>query len=164
MSSVIPLDAIGQMQKLEVLRVMYCESLKEVFESQYINSNSGDSKSSININKGSVDIDVISRQSNINMARLSNLKILEIISCNLLQHVFTFSMLESLKHLEELIIKYCEAMKVIVEKENVEQTKDVVFPRLKFLTLESLPNLEGFFLGMNDFKWPLLEKKMNAHK
>ncbi|KAD7476988.1 hypothetical protein E3N88_00124 [Mikania micrantha] len=157
LSSVIPLDAIGQMQKLEVLRVEYCKSLTEVFESQYINGNSGDSKSSININKGSVDIDAISRQSNINMAPLSNLKILVIESCNLLQHVFTFSMLESLKHLEELKIQYCKAMKVIVEKENAEQTKDVVFPRLKLLELQSLPNLEGFFLGMNDFKWPLLE-------
>ncbi|KAL8245643.1 hypothetical protein R6Q59_006859 [Mikania micrantha] len=144
LSSVIPLDAIGQMQKLEVLRVTRCKSLKEVFESQYINSNSGDSKSSININKGSVDIDAISRQSNINMARLSNLKILEIRACKRLHFVFTFSMLESLKHLEELIIQHCKAMKVIVEKENVEQTKDVVFPCLKFLSLESLPNLEGF--------------------
>ncbi|KAL8245708.1 hypothetical protein R6Q59_006924 [Mikania micrantha] len=158
LSSVIPLDAIGQMQKLEVLRVTHCKSLKEVFESQYINGNSSDSKSSININKGSVDINAISRQPNINRARLSNLKILEIISCNLLQHVFTFSMLESLKHLEELKLKDCKAMKVIVEKENGEDRKDVVFPCLKLLELYRLPNLEGFFLGMNNFNWPLLEK------
>ncbi|KAD7476977.1 hypothetical protein E3N88_00113 [Mikania micrantha] len=146
------------MQKLEVLRVTHCKSLKEVFESQYINGNSSDSKSSININKGSVDINAISRQPNINRARLSNLKILEIISCNLLQHVFTFSMLESLKHLEELKLKDCKAMKVIVEKENGEDRKDVVFPCLKLLELYRLPNLEGFFLGMNNFNWPLLEK------
>ncbi|KAD7476962.1 hypothetical protein E3N88_00098 [Mikania micrantha] len=158
LSSVIPLDAIGQMQKLEVLRVTHCESLKEVFDSQYINGNSGDCKSRININKGSVDINAISRQSNINMTPLSNLKILEIISCNLLQHVFTFFMIESLKHLEELKVQDCKAMKVIVEKENEEQTKDVVFRSLKLLELSRLPNLEGFFLGMNNFNWPLLEK------
>ncbi|KAD7477044.1 hypothetical protein R6Q59_006873 [Mikania micrantha] len=152
LSSVIPLDAIGQMQKLEKLRVEYCESLKEVFESQYINGNNGDT------NKGSVDIDAISRQPNINMARLSNLKNFFIASCNLLQHVFTFSMLESLKLLEELIIEDCKAMKVIVEKENGEQTKDVVFRHLKLLELRRLPNLEGFFLGMNNFNWPLLKK------
>ncbi|KAD7477052.1 hypothetical protein E3N88_00188 [Mikania micrantha] len=149
---VIPLDAIGQMQKLEVLRVTHCESLKEVFESRYINGNSGDSKSSININKGSVDIDA--------MAQLSNLKKLVIKSCNLLQHVFTFSMLESLKHLEKLKIEDCKAMKVIVEKENGEQTKDVVFRSLKSIKLHRLPNLEGFFLGMNNFSWQVLEKVM----
>ncbi|KAL8245648.1 hypothetical protein R6Q59_006864 [Mikania micrantha] len=149
LSSVIPLDAIGQMQKLEVLRVEDCKSLEEVFESQYIN---GNSKSSININKGSVDIDA--------MAQLSNLKKLVIKSCNLLQHVFTFSMLESLKHLEKLKIEDCKAMKVIVEKENGEQTKDVVFRSLKSIKLHRLPNLEGFFLGMNNFSWQVLEKVM----
>ncbi|KAD7476913.1 hypothetical protein E3N88_00049 [Mikania micrantha] len=157
LSSVIPSNAIGQMQKLEVLRVRHCKLLK-VFETKDIHGNSGDGKSSTNIDEESVGIDVISRQANINVTRLSNLKIMEIRSCNSLVFVFTFSMLESLKQLEELIVIDCKSMKVIVEKENGEDRKDVVFPWLKFLSLESLPNLEGFFLGMNNFNWPLLEK------
>ncbi|KAD7476998.1 hypothetical protein E3N88_00134 [Mikania micrantha] len=162
LSSVIPSNAKGQMQKLEVLRVEDCESLTVIFETQYINDNSGDCESSANINEGSVGIDAISRQANINGTRLSNLKILEIRSCNRLVFVFTFSTLESLKNLETLMIRDCKEMKVIVEKANVEHRMDVVFPSLKFLTLQSLPNLEGFFLGMNDFKWPLLEMVMIA--
>ncbi|KAD7477064.1 hypothetical protein E3N88_00200 [Mikania micrantha] len=162
LSSVIPSNAKGQMQKLEVLQVEDCESLTVIFETQYINDNSGDCESSANINEGSVGIDAISRQANINGTRLSNLKILEIRSCNRLVFVFTFSTLESLKKLETLMIRDCKEMKVIVEKANVEHRMDVVFPCLKFLTLQSLPNLEGFFLGMNDFKWPLLEMVMIA--
>ncbi|KAJ0462818.1 putative leucine-rich repeat domain superfamily [Helianthus annuus] len=97
---------------------------------------------------------------NTNLPRLFNLKKLIIKSCNLLQHVFTFSMLESLRQLEELMIKGCKSMKVIVKEEIGEQSKVVVFPRLRFLVLKDLPNLEGFFLGMNDFQWLLLEKVM----
>ncbi|KAL8245683.1 hypothetical protein R6Q59_006899, partial [Mikania micrantha] len=160
LSSVIPSNATGQVQKLEVLRVKDCESLAEVFETQFIKGNNGDGKSNTYINEGGVGIHAISRQANINVSRLSNLKILNIRLCNCLRFVFTFSMIESLKQLEELMIMDCKAMKVIVKNEYVQQRKVVVFPHLKVLQLQSLPNLKGFFLGMNDFKWPLLEKVM----
>ncbi|KAL8245694.1 hypothetical protein R6Q59_006910 [Mikania micrantha] len=160
LSSVIPSNAIRQVQNIEVLRVEECESLTEVFETQYINSNSGDGKTSTNINEGIVSIDAISRQANTNVGQLSNLKILEISSCNCLLFVFIFMMLESLKQLEELMIADCWAMKVVVEKENGEHQKNVVFPCLKLLKLHNLSNLQGFFLGMNNFNRPLLEKVM----
>ncbi|MFS8006210.1 hypothetical protein Hanom_Chr14g01246551 [Helianthus anomalus] len=35
-----------------------------------------------------------------------------------------------------------------------------MFPHLKSLELVKLPDLEGFFLGKNDFQWPSLEKVM----
>ncbi|KAI3797164.1 hypothetical protein L1987_32417 [Smallanthus sonchifolius] len=141
-----------------------CESLMEVFETQEINNSSaGDitSTTTNEINGGTDNTSLaIPRRESIYVPRLCNLKKLKITSCNLLQHVFTFSTLESLKQLEELMIKECEAMKEIVKKENGEQRKVVKFPCLKSLELDDLPNLEGFFLGMNDFHWPLLEKVM----
>ncbi|KAL8245688.1 hypothetical protein R6Q59_006904 [Mikania micrantha] len=140
--------------------MLSAQQLTKVFETQYINSNSGDGKTSTNINKGIVGIEAISRQANTNVAQWSNLKILEIRSCKGLLFVFTFLMLESLKQLEELMITDCWAMKVTVKKENGEHQKDVVFPCLKLLKLHNMSNLEGFFLGMNDFNWPLLEKVM----
>ncbi|KAL7611905.1 hypothetical protein Lser_V15G04802 [Lactuca serriola] len=52
-------------------------------------------------------------------------------------------------------------MKVIV-KEDAEHTETsksiIVFPGLKSLTLADLPELKGFFLGKNEFRWPVLEK------
>ncbi|KAI3725346.1 hypothetical protein L1987_65132 [Smallanthus sonchifolius] len=83
------------------------------------------------------------------------------------EYIFTFSTLDSLKNLETLKIRNCKAMKVIVREEYGEQTMassnniDVVFPHLKSIELDSLPNLAGFFLGMNiDFHWPLLDYVM----
>ncbi|CAH1435255.1 unnamed protein product [Lactuca virosa] len=132
LSSVIPWYAAGQMQKLQVLKIKSCDGMKEVFETQWIN------KSVI-------------------MLELRNLKRLEIYSCEFLEHIFTFSTLESLEQLEELMIKNCKAMKVIVMKEedDGEQktkasfSKAVVFPLLKLIELVDLPELVGFFLGTN---------------
>lgn len=157
----IPYHAVGQMQNLQMLRLRYCKNLVEVFENQGI-TNKSDFGGHTNIDKGRIGIgtitSAISRLENINVPRLSNLKKLAIKSCNKLQHVFTFSTLESLKQLEELVIEYCETMKVIVKEENEEQRKVVVLPHLKSIKLNCLQNLKGFFLGMHGFEWPLLEE------
>ncbi|KAI3797251.1 hypothetical protein L1987_32506 [Smallanthus sonchifolius] len=166
LSRLIPCYAVGKMHNLEVLEVKYCESLMEVFETQGNNnmnvSGGGDSSCGIDEGNGGIDTTdaTIPRLENINVPQLSNLKKLLIISCNLLKHVFTFSSLESLTQLEELTIKKCKEMKVIAKKENGEQTDVVVFPRVKCVELSDLPNLNGFFLGMNEFQWPLLETVM----
>ncbi|KAL7612393.1 hypothetical protein Lser_V15G04875 [Lactuca serriola] len=146
-------QATGQMQKLQVLRIEYCTGMKEVFESQ--------------CNKSGCE-EGIPRVNN-NVIMLPNLKILEISNCGGLEHIFTFSALESLRQLQELKIYGCRSMKVIVKKEEEDASsssssssssskKVVVFPRLKSIELEDLPELEGFFLGMNEFRWPSLDE------
>ncbi|KAJ9541951.1 hypothetical protein OSB04_028457 [Centaurea solstitialis] len=144
LSSVIPSYVVGQMQKLERLAISYCESLAEVFETQRINTTL-----------------TIPRLKYIDVPQLFNLKALKIRGCGRLEHVFTFSTLESLKQLQELNIAQCNIMKAIVKEEHEEQTmtsaKVVVFPRLKSIILQDLPNLVGFFLGMNESRWPSLD-------
>ncbi|GJW71210.1 resistance protein candidate RGC20 [Tanacetum coccineum] len=145
LSSVIPWYAVGQMQKLQVLKIKNCKSMTEVFETQEINNKSGtDTGKSL------------PRLEYITMLTLPKLKILKIQGCHLLKHVFTFSTLKSLAELEELEIKDCKAMEVIVNQETGDQK--VVFPHLKSLILVNLPNFVGFFLGKNEFTWPTLEK------
>ncbi|MFS8008211.1 putative P-loop containing nucleoside triphosphate hydrolase, leucine-rich repeat domain superfamily [Helianthus anomalus] len=167
LSSVIPSYEVGQMQNLQELDVYRCESLLDLFETTNNRSsdgNGGGSSSNTYIDEGNAGIQTttvsIPRIKDINVPQLSCLKKLVIESCNLLRHVFTFSTLESLRQLEELTIRACKSMEVIVKKENGEHREIVVFPRLKSLKLHNLPNLRGFFLGMNDFHWLLLEKVM----
>ncbi|CAH1435272.1 unnamed protein product [Lactuca virosa] len=98
---------------------------------------------------------------NMTLLQLPNLTILKIERCEVLEYIFTSSTLESLKQLKELTVKQCKAMKVIVkeEGEHTETSKSIiVFPRLKSLTLVDLPDLKGFFLGKNEFRWKALEK------
>ncbi|CAH1435484.1 unnamed protein product [Lactuca virosa] len=154
LSSVIPCYAAGQMQKLRVLRIWCCNGIKEIFETQ---SGMISNKNKSDCNEG------IPRVNN-NVIMLPNLKILEIVVCAGLEHIFTFSAIGSLAHLEELTISSCESMKVIVKKEEEDASsssssskKVVVFPRLKSIELSYLPELEDFFLGMNEFAFPSLD-------
>ncbi|KAL8245985.1 hypothetical protein R6Q59_007201 [Mikania micrantha] len=89
---------------------------------------------------------------------LTNLKILKISECDLLEYIFTFSTLESLKKLEELSICDCKEMKVIVREEDGEESCKVFFRRLKSIELSNLPNLVGFFVGTDiEFEWKSLD-------
>ncbi|KAJ9551264.1 hypothetical protein OSB04_015309 [Centaurea solstitialis] len=150
---VVPSYAVGQMQKLEKLTISDCKKLEEVFETQRISTcNTDEGKG------GPAATMVIPRLKVINVPLLFNLKMLSIDGCDLLQYVFTSSTIESLKQLEQLYVNNCKAMKVIVKEENGEHTLVTAdFPRLKSIELLNLPNLTGFFLGMNVFQWPLLD-------
>ncbi|KAL4579075.1 hypothetical protein LXL04_015210 [Taraxacum kok-saghyz] len=131
LSSGIPCSSTGQTQKLQVLKIESCNGMKEVFETQLgMNNHNGDS------GFGNPRLK--------NVIKLPNLKILKISFCERLEHIFTFSTLESLRQLEELEIRFCNAVKVIVKNEEEEEedvyggqtttngasSKDVVaFPR-----------------------------------
>ncbi|KAI3732119.1 hypothetical protein L1987_63317 [Smallanthus sonchifolius] len=144
LSSVIPSYAAAQMHKLQNLSIHNCASMVEVFEIKEIN-NYGCSS---NLDQGNITMH----------HELTNLKTLYISTCHLLEYIFTFSTLKSLKKLEELSIEKCKAMKVIVSEENGDESSKVVLPRLKSIKLDDLPNLVGFFLGVNiDFEFPSLD-------
>lgn len=155
LSSLIPSCAARQMQKLEKLTIENCGGMKELFETQGINNNN------IGCEEGNFDTPAIPRRNNGSMLQLVNLKELNIKSANHLEYVFPYSALESLGKLEELWIRNCSAMKVIVKEDDGEQqtirTKGassnevVVFPPIKSIILSNLPCLMGFFLGMNEF-------------
>ncbi|KAI7744912.1 LOW QUALITY PROTEIN: hypothetical protein M8C21_016652 [Ambrosia artemisiifolia] len=143
LSSLIPWYAVGQMKKLQELEIKKCSSMTEVFECESIN----------NVDEGGAPLRNVTV---VVVPQLSNLKSLSISECDRLPHIFTFSTLETLHHLKEFKVERCNAMQVIVEQENRTSSDCVTFPRLETLKLEDLPNLKGFFLGMNDFRWPSL--------
>ncbi|KAL7613749.1 hypothetical protein Lser_V15G06305 [Lactuca serriola] len=135
----------------------------DLFDSERVNNDGVDSTT--NVGDGSDDTCsteiTIPRSANMTLLQLANLTMLKIKKCDVLEYIFTSSTLESLKHLKELTVEECKAMKVIVKEdgEHRETSKSIiVFPRLKSLTLGGLPNIKGFFLGMNEFRWPVLEK------
>lgn len=155
LSILIPWYVVGHMQKIEKLRIASCKTLTKVFESESINN--VDEASTLGTTLTSPKHKNITT---LHVPQLSHLKSLFILYCDFIPYIFTFSALESLKQLKELEVKRCNKIQVIVKEENGTSSKDVVFPRLERLELHRLPSLKGFFLGMNDFRWPLLDNVM----
>ncbi|MFS7911659.1 putative leucine-rich repeat domain superfamily [Helianthus anomalus] len=156
LSSLIPWYAVRQMKRLQKLKIRYCKMMMEVFESE---------SSSKNVEGGArvVGGPPLKNVTIVGVPQLSNLKKVHINRCDLLPYIFTFSTLESLKQLKELEVIYCKAIQVIVKEEKETSSKVVVFPRLETLELKYLPKLKGFFLGMNEFRWPSLDHVLINH-
>ncbi|KAK1422913.1 hypothetical protein QVD17_18202 [Tagetes erecta] len=158
LSVLIPWYAAGKMNRLQELTILNCTMMVEVFESELRSSNVDEGISGTTLLTVPTITTLKVNQVVIKVPQLFNLKDVCIENCDLLSHVFTFSTLETLKQLKQLSIQRCKAIKVIVKQENEKSSKDqVVFPHLEILQLEDLPHLKGFFLGMNEFRWPLLD-------
>ncbi|KAL9995476.1 putative AAA+ ATPase domain, P-loop containing nucleoside triphosphate hydrolase [Helianthus debilis subsp. tardiflorus] len=157
LSSLIPWYAAGQMKRLQELKIINCKKVTDVFESEWSANNVEDG--SAHGGAGTTLTRPTLRNTTIVAApQLSNLIRVCIDECDLLPYIFTFNTLESLKQLKELTVRRCKAIQVIVKEENTgKSSKEVVFPRLEKLQLDHLPNLKGFFLGTNDFRWPSLD-------
>ncbi|KAJ0693091.1 putative leucine-rich repeat domain superfamily [Helianthus annuus] len=137
------------------LEIMSCETMMEVFESESINHVDGGTCSVAGPTLASPPLRNVTI---VVVPQLSNLTSVSISDCDCLPHLFPFDTLESLKQLKQLMVSGCKAMQVIVKEENETSSKVVVvvFPRLETLELDHLPNLKGFFLGVNEFQWPSL--------
>ncbi|MFS8016130.1 putative leucine-rich repeat domain superfamily [Helianthus anomalus] len=158
LSSLIPWYAVGQMKRLQELEIKQCKMLMEVFENESSANNVADGCAQGGA--GTTLTRPTLRNTTIVAApQLSNLIRVCIYKCDLLPYIFTFNTLESLKQLKELRVIDCKAIQVIVklEENTGKSSKGVVFPHLETLELDHLPNLKGFFLGMNDFRWSSLD-------
>ncbi|MED6209947.1 hypothetical protein PIB30_059510 [Stylosanthes scabra] len=87
-----------------------------------------------------------------------NLKQLNVEGCHGLQYLFTSSAAKTLKHLEELNVNDCKSLKDIVQKEQNEETatEEIIFERLRSISLQCLESLECFYTGNAALKLPSL--------
>ncbi|XP_065852968.1 uncharacterized protein [Euphorbia lathyris] len=72
----------------------------------------------------------------------NNLRKLKVGNCNALKNMFSFSMFRCLVQLQEINVSKCEILKEIVAASYEDET--IKLTQLEILTLENLPQLEGF--------------------
>ncbi|XP_065856601.1 uncharacterized protein [Euphorbia lathyris] len=87
------------------------------------------------------------------------LQILNLSECHNLSYVFSPQVAKLLVGLQKLQISRCEKMEEIVSKESDSDRKvmDKIFPQLKALELQHIPNLRIFYAGFSAMNLPLLE-------
>ncbi|KAL5564026.1 hypothetical protein UlMin_033773 [Ulmus minor] len=79
---------------------------------------------------------------------MQNLSSLDVSSCRNLKYLFTVAMARRLAQLERLQICGCPDMEEVVTNEHGEgRLEKILFPKLKYLELEDLPNLKRFCTG-----------------
>ncbi|KAD7478953.1 hypothetical protein E3N88_02089 [Mikania micrantha] len=155
--TLIPLNVLLQLQKLEKIDIYFCYKLKEVFEVVALEE-SGFNESQTTVvkipNLKQVNLDSVYDlkylwQSNRSMVLLEfpNLTTVSIKKCASLEYVFTCSMVGSLVQLKDLHISFCGKIEVIMKEQEESEAKMTMLPRLKSLKLYDLESFKGFCLG-----------------
>ncbi|KAL2347781.1 hypothetical protein Fmac_001781 [Flemingia macrophylla] len=95
----------------------------------------------------------------------SKLTCLFVIECHGLENLFTVSIAKSLAWLKIMEIKNCESIEEIVTKKEDRSNEDeIIFWKLLYLNLESLPNLVCFYMGSLSFPCLVQLSVINCHR
>ena len=85
-----------------------------------------------------------------------NLTKLEVYRCDSLRFMFSSSVVGYFSKLQEIYISFCDGMSAIVAKESEEEieinditTNTMEFPQLRCLRIQNVPNLMGFYSGVD---------------
>ncbi|XP_028062783.1 uncharacterized protein LOC114266083 [Camellia sinensis] len=149
---VFPSQFLTGLRNLEDLTVENCSLLEKVFELEMVDCKEQESEmfsllKSLKL-KHLPQLDYISKRDPIGFTYISQLSILHVHDCDNLKYMFPHSMMKCMLQLQELDIRRCKMMSMIVadEKGQGESSVDKIeFTQLKILRLYDLPNLVSFF-------------------
>ncbi|KAL2347779.1 hypothetical protein Fmac_001779 [Flemingia macrophylla] len=151
-------EFLQQIPTMEKLEVSYC-SAKEIFCCQSPNSVHDIGFGNTWIESflktlETLDVSSCSHLRNLALSPVcfSKLTCLFVIECHGLENLFTVSIAKSLAWLKIMEIKNCESIEEIVtKKEDGSNEDEIIFWKLLYLNLESLPNLICFYMGSLSF-------------
>ncbi|XP_058007404.1 uncharacterized protein LOC110653611 isoform X2 [Hevea brasiliensis] len=149
---------------LNELVVERCDSVEELFDLEGLNADEGDVGLLRYLNE--LRLIDLPRSRHVwnddpqGILSFKNLKLLQVQNCSSLTNIFTLSMASGLVNLQHMELKRCCLVEHIITKEAEEEiAKDkIMFPSMKSLSLECLPNLSSFYSARDFLKCPSLKR------
>ncbi|KAK3200789.1 hypothetical protein Dsin_024204 [Dipteronia sinensis] len=165
--TIFKFNTLEVFSRLELLFVLDCNSLEEIFDIPEVNFEKSHPAAVIQLRE--LEMFFLPKLKHIwnkdpkGKLSFQNLERVEVSYCKSLKYLFPSSIARSLPQLEKLDIRNCE-LEAIVTNENVaEATSRLVFPRVTFLKLEGLHQLTTFCRGVHTSKWPALKALQMSH-
>ncbi|XP_054778432.1 uncharacterized protein LOC129286503 [Prosopis cineraria] len=163
----VPFQVLRSLHSLEVLLMNGCEELEVVFNLEDLNDCKEPQSSSVVLLLKNLSLWNLPKLKNVwsnhhrENVSFQSLRQIEVVNCGSLMSVFTASIARGMLHcLEQLVVRNCADMEVIVATDQVSESLDAAFvrPRLTCLELKHLPNLRNFYAQRHKLEWPHLHK------
>ncbi|KAG6701565.1 hypothetical protein I3842_08G171500 [Carya illinoinensis] len=159
LNSIFPFQTFKVFQSLELLNVVRCSSLKQVFDLQGPSFQETNVITVTQLKHLYLDhlpkLKHISNKDPCDILSFQNLRHVRAIGCESMEYLFPASMARTLTELESLVVMGC-GVEVIVDKEEAEGR--LVFPKLTFLALEALRKLKWISPGAHNLELPVLKE------
>uniref|UniRef100_A0A3N7EWF0 Disease resistance protein At4g27190-like leucine-rich repeats domain-containing protein n=1 Tax=Populus trichocarpa TaxID=3694 RepID=A0A3N7EWF0_POPTR len=160
----LPSTLLQFMNDLQELQVRNCDLLEGVFDLKGLSPEEGRVWLPLLYELNLIGLSRLRHICNtdpLGILEFRNLNFLEVHDCSSLRNIFTPSMALSLVHLQKIVIRNCDKMEEIITKERAgeEEAMDkIIFPVLKVIILESLPELSNIYSGSGVLNLTSLEE------
>ncbi|KAJ7950404.1 Disease resistance protein [Quillaja saponaria] len=157
--TICPSYVLRNFEKLEMLTVNDCESVKEIFD-----LNATETHSEVATRLKELRLDGLPNLKHIwskdpeGIFRFHDLQVVEVSRCKELEYLFPASIaIKGLLKLQRLELSYCGLKNVVAAGEKMEQIVNFAFPRLNFLSLVNLDLLDSFYPATYNLECPSLQ-------
>lgn len=156
-SNIFPPHMLRGLQNLEELQIFNCDSTEKVYVSQGVNVKEISFQMRYLclynlprlLHVWRLDPEVIFTFKNLHEVRVSN--------CESLRSLFPVSVAKHLSQLGLLEICDCGLEEIVGMEEGLKTRETFIFPQLRSLILQRLPQLKNFYGGEYKSQWPLLK-------
>ncbi|KAK8514671.1 hypothetical protein V6N12_057568 [Hibiscus sabdariffa] len=159
--NIFPYLELQVFQRLEILTIIDCASLEQVFQLQVHSSENNVVSSQLR----EVNLICLPKLKHVwnkdpnGSLSFENLQAVRIWECWSLKTLFPFSIAKHLLQLECLIVQNCGVEEIVSKNfEGIDQEIQFEFNQLSFIGLWNLPNLVCFYPGTHRLVWPVLKK------
>ncbi|KAK4838795.1 hypothetical protein QYF36_016463 [Acer negundo] len=157
-----------RLQRLEILVVLHCDSLEEIFECQALSGGKTVHVTAA-LQLKQLHLSCLPKLMHLwnmdcqGLLGFQNLISIVVHQCNSLKNIFPASIAAGLLQLEKLHISSCMVEEIVAndeEEEEVDVVTRFVFPQLTSLQLLQLSKLKSFCSGLYISEWPVLKELM----
>ncbi|XP_044498459.1 uncharacterized protein LOC123220334 [Mangifera indica] len=162
--TILTSNVCERLWQLESLTVTACGLLEEIFDLQMLNFEERRYKAQLRelVIHGLPSLRHVWKKDHQVMLSFPKLNIVRVSGCQSLEYLFPASIAGNLLELGELEMVNCGVREIVSEEERVEDTVRFVFPRVTFLKLSMLQQLQCFYPGIHTSEWLEL-KKLEVH-
>ncbi|XP_065855674.1 uncharacterized protein [Euphorbia lathyris] len=146
------------LQSLKRLKIAFCDEVEVIFlfEENHVTTRAFNSLKELEL-YGLRNLMHIWFSVPLEIMAFQNLQLLVLSECQNLLYLFSPRVAKLLVQLQKVYINRCEKMEIILKEDENETANKIVFPHLKLLELQHMPNLRTFSSGIYPIELRSLE-------
>ncbi|XP_054819601.1 uncharacterized protein LOC129318709 isoform X2 [Prosopis cineraria] len=160
LDNVFPSYMVGRFGRLESLKIVDCDGVTVVFDLDGAEPNSSGDDTHLQVLQiqNLRNLEHLWNKDPKGILKFKKLQSIDVTECRHLVYLFPVSVARGLQELDFLSVHNCARMEEVVLHEGLNASITFEFRELTQVAMDRLPELECFYKGSYDLKWPKLKK------